>query len=49
MDWVFGVAQKLVNPKGEIVKRAKLFEEEILFATLDNHLSKTQKYLLRIK
>lgn len=45
----FWGGSKLINPKGEIVKRAKLFEEEILFATLDNHLSKTQKYLLRIK
>jgi omega-amidase len=45
----FWGGSKLINPKGEIVKKAKLFEEEILFATLDNHLSKTQKYLLRIK
>lgn len=45
----FWGGSKIVNPKGEIVKRAKLFEEEVLVATLDKHLSKTQKYLLRIK
>ncbi len=36
-----------VSPKGEILKRAKLFEEEYLSDTLQKRLSKTQKYLLR--
>ena len=36
-----------VSPKGEILKQAKLFEEEYLSDTLQKRLSKTQKYLLR--
>ena len=38
-----------INPKGEVEKQAKLFEKEFLKVTIDNHISKTQKYLLRIK
>ncbi len=39
----------LVNPKGEVVKKAELFEKEFLHVEIDNHISKTQKYLLRVK
>jgi len=38
-----------INPKGEIVEKAELFEKEFLHVEIDNHISKTQKYLLRIK
>lgn len=38
-----------INPKGEVVKKAKLFEKEFLHVEIDKHISKTQKYLLRIK
>lgn len=38
-----------INPKGEIVKKAKLFEQELLIGNINTQLSKTQKYLLRIK
>ncbi|WP_024953866.1 nitrilase-related carbon-nitrogen hydrolase [Sulfurospirillum arcachonense] len=38
-----------INPKGEIIKKAKLFENELLHVEIDKHISKTQKYLLRIK
>jgi len=38
-----------INPKGEITKKAKLFEKEFLHVKINKHLSKTQKYLLRIK
>ncbi len=39
----------LINPKGEIVKKAPLFEKEFLKIKIDTHISKTQKYLLRVK
>jgi predicted amidohydrolase len=45
----FWGGSRFINPKGEIIKKAKLFEEEILVGNIDTHLSKTQKYLLRIK
>jgi len=38
-----------INPKGEVVVKAELFEKEFLHVEIDNHISKTQKYLLRIK
>ena len=38
-----------INPKGEVVKKAELFEKEFLSVSIDKHISKTQKYLLRIK
>lgn len=38
-----------INPKGEIINKAKLFEKEFLKVEIDKHISKTQKYLLRIK
>lgn len=38
-----------INPKGEVVKQAELFEKEFLNIKIDKHISKTQKYLLRIK
>ncbi len=38
-----------INPKGEVVKKAELFEKEFLHVDIDKHISKTQKYLLRIK
>ena len=37
----------VVNPNGEVEKRAKLFEEDFLEVSLSRQLSKTQKYLLR--
>lgn len=45
----FWGGSRFINPKGEIIKKAQLFEEEILEGNIDTHLSKTQKYLLRIK
>ncbi len=38
-----------INPKGEVVEKAELFEKEFLHVDIDKHISKTQKYLLRIK
>ena len=38
-----------INPKGEVLEKAELFEKEFLHVKIDNNLSKTQKYLLRIK
>lgn len=38
-----------INPKGEVVKKANLFEKEFLHVKIDKQISKTQKYLLRIK
>jgi len=38
-----------INPKGEVVEKAELFEKEFLKVKIDTHISKTQKYLLRIK
>ncbi|MFK5880752.1 MAG: nitrilase-related carbon-nitrogen hydrolase [Sulfurospirillum sp.] len=37
----------LINPKAQIIKRAKLFEKEELMVDVDKKLSDTQKYLLR--
>ena len=37
----------VVDPKAQIIKRAKLFEEEKLLVDIDKKLSDTQKYLLR--
>ncbi len=37
----------VVNPKAQIIKRAKLFEEEELIVNIDGKISDTQKYLLR--
>jgi predicted amidohydrolase len=45
----FWGGSRFVSPKGEIIKKAKLFEKEILTISLDKKLSATQKYLLRIK
>ena len=45
----FWGGSRLINPKGEIVKKAELFEKEFLHVEIDNHISTTQKYLLRIK
>ena len=36
-----------VNPKAQIIKKAKLFKEEKLEITINKKLSDTQKYLLR--
>ncbi len=38
-----------INPKGEVVEKAELFEKEFLKVKIDTHISNTQKYLLRIK
>jgi len=38
-----------INPKGEVVEKAELFEKELLHVEIDKHISKIQKYLLRIK
>ncbi len=45
----FWGGSRFVSPKGEVIKRAKLFEKEHLRMDLDRKLSQTQKYLLRIK
>jgi len=45
----FWGGSRFINPKGEVVAKAALFEKEILEVNLDKHMSKTQKYLLRIK
>ena len=45
----FWGGSRLISPKGEIVKKAELFEKEFLHVEIDNHISKIQKYLLRIK
>ncbi len=45
----FWGGSRLINAKGEVTKKAKLFEKEFLHVDIDNHISKTQKYLLRIK
>jgi len=45
----FWGGSRFINPKGEVVLKAALFEKEILEINLDQHMSKTQKYLLRIK
>ena len=45
----FWGGSRLINPKGEIVQKAELFEKEFLHVKIDSHISKTQKYLLRIK
>lgn len=45
----FWGGSRFISPRGEILAKAALFETEILEATLDAHLSKTQKYLLRMK
>lgn len=45
----FWGGSRLINPKGEIHKRACLFEKEFLHVQLDYHISNSQKYLLRIK
>jgi len=45
----FWGGSRFINSKGEIVKKAQLFEKEFLHVEIDNHISKTQKYLLRIK
>ena len=37
----------VINPKGEIEKEAKLFEEDIISTKMDKKLSLTQKYYLR--
>ncbi len=45
----FWGGSRVVNPKGILQTKAKLFEEELLCVTLDKELSSTQKYLLRIE
>lgn len=45
----FWGGSRYINPKGEVVKKAQLFEKEFLSVEIDKHISKTQKYLLRIK
>ncbi len=44
----FWGGSRVVNPKGILQTKAKLFEEELLSVKLDRQLSYTQKYLLRI-
>jgi len=44
----FWGGSRVVNPKGILQTKAKLFEEELLGIKLDRQLSSTQKYLLRI-
>ncbi len=43
----FWGGSKVFNPSGMIEKSAKLFEKEIMIATLDHQFSQVQKYLLR--
>ena len=38
---------KVINPKGEIEKEARYFEEEIIECELNHNLTTTQKYFLR--
>ncbi|WP_457564450.1 nitrilase-related carbon-nitrogen hydrolase [Caminibacter sp.] len=38
---------KVINPKGEIEKEAKYFDEDLIECELNNHLTFTQKYFLR--
>ncbi len=45
----FWGGSRVIEPNGKIALKAKLFEEEILFAKLDHKLSYTEKYLLRIE
>lgn len=45
----FWGGSRILNPKGKNIYKAKLFNEEVLHGKIDYHLSKTQKYLLRIK
>ena len=42
----FWGGSRFINPKGEIMSKAKLFEKEHLDRIVDYHMSKTQKYLL---
>ncbi len=44
----FWGGSRVVNPKGILQIKAKLFEEELLSVKLDRQLSYTQKYMLRI-
>ena len=44
----FWGGSRVVNPKGILQTKAKLFEEELLSVKLDRQLSYTQKYLLRM-
>jgi len=45
----FWGGSRFINPKGEVVSKAALFEKEVLEVKLDNQMSKIQKYLIRIK
>lgn len=45
----FWGGSRFINSKGEIISKATLFEKEHLDGVLNHHISKTQKYLLRIK
>jgi len=38
---------KIINPKGEIEKEAKYFDEDLVECELNHHLTFTQKYFLR--
>jgi len=44
----FWGGSRVIDPKGMLQVKAKLFEEEFVSATLDKQLSYTQQYLLRI-
>ena len=45
----FWGGSRFISPKGEVIKKARLFEKEFLMLSLDKKLSQTQKYLLRIR
>jgi predicted amidohydrolase len=43
----FWGGSKIINPKGEVEKRAEYFEEQIIECELNHSLTLTQKYFLR--
>jgi predicted amidohydrolase len=45
----FWGGSKVIAPNSQIIKRLELFEESIDTVTIDQNLSKTQKYMLRHK
>ncbi|WP_458701061.1 nitrilase-related carbon-nitrogen hydrolase [Sulfurospirillum sp. 1307] len=45
----FWGGSRFISPKGEIIKKAKLFETDRLETNINKKLSATQKYLLRAK
>ncbi|MDD3323771.1 MAG: nitrilase [Sulfurospirillaceae bacterium] len=44
----FWGGSRVLNPKGEVTCKAKLFEEEFLDCVVDKQLSRAQKYMLRL-